>query len=167
MSPTPPFSPPAPAHRTGVAVARTHYANLPQSGIGYYRYSASERQYGTQQTVHTLVTLARLWVSFTIGDTASYPFGIGDMSFRDGRHMPPHKSHTDGKCADLRPVRKDRHHAPVSIHDPQYDREETERLVNLLRSNPNVGTILFNDTSIVGVRHWPGHNNHLHVHLKH
>jgi hypothetical protein len=38
--------------------------------------------------------------------------------------------------------------------------------VNLLRSNPNVETILFNDTSIAGVRQWVGHDNHLHVHFR-
>jgi hypothetical protein len=103
---------------------------------------------------------------FPIGDGASYPLGIGDMSFADGHHMDPHRSHIDGRSADMRPVRKDREPLPVTIFDPQYDREQTERLVNLFGSNPNVQTILFNDTSIAGVHQWVGHHNHLHIHFK-
>lgn len=157
--------PPVPRRRPDAPEA-PHYVPLQNAGLGYYSYSSPDRQYGTEQTVHTLESLARLWVMFTIGDGPSYPLGIGDMSFADGRHMDPHHAHTDGRCADIRPIRRDRRHLPITIFDAVYDREETERLVNLFRSNPNVQAILFNDTSIAGVRQWAGHDNHLHVHFR-
>jgi len=159
--------PPLPRPRPRTAPGRgPQYVQLPTRGLGYYVYSTSDRQYGTVEAVQTLLALARLWVMFPIGDGPSFPFGIGDMSFADGRPMNPHTSHRDGRSADIRPVRKDRLPHAVTIFDPQYDREETERLANLFLSNRNVQTVLFNDTSIAGVRQWVGHHNHLHVHFR-
>src|SRR5207245_7162602 len=45
--------------------------------------------------------------------------GIGDMSFRSGGAMPPHVSHTDGRCIDIRPLRTDGAAGPVQITDAQ------------------------------------------------
>jgi len=89
--------------------------------------------------------------------------GLGDISFENGGPMPPHVSHTDGTCVDLRPFRKDKKHAPVNIQDPDYDRDATRSLVAVLRAHQNVKQILFNDNEIQGVTSWPGHDNHLHV----
>src|SRR5215831_4814715 len=119
--------PPLPRPRPRTAPGRgPQYVQLPTRGLGYYVYSTSDRQYGTVEAVQTLLALARLWVMFPIGDGPSFPFGIGDMSFADGRPMNPHTSHRDGRSADIRPVRKDRLPHAVTIFDPQYDREETE-----------------------------------------
>jgi murein endopeptidase len=89
--------------------------------------------------------------------------GIGDISFASGGPMPPHSSHKDGRCIDIRPLRKDRRDVPVTIQDPAYDREATRALVASLRSHKNTKKILFNDTQIIGVTPWAGHDNHLHV----
>jgi hypothetical protein len=67
---------------------------------------------------------------------------------------------------DIRPVRKDRKHEPVTIHDPQYDREITRAMVGFLRKDPNLQVILFNDTTLAGVTYAKGHDNHLHVRFK-
>jgi penicillin-insensitive murein endopeptidase len=89
------------------------------------------------------------------------------MSYIDGRHMDPHAGHRDGKCVDIRPVRKDRLQKGVTYTDPQYDREETQRLVDAFRANnENVDRIFFNDSKIIGVHPWPGHHDHLHVHFR-
>ena len=147
--------------------SKSSYTQLPGVALGYYRYSANYRQYGTSDTIKCIMTVSRLWMQFAIGDTESYPFGIGDMSYADGRPMSPHASHRDGKAVDIRPIRKDRRQLPVSFTDSEYDREETQRLVNAFRAKKdNVDLIFFNDPQIVGVRQWPGHQNHLHVHFR-
>jgi len=92
-----------------------------------------------------------------------YPIGVGDMSFKDGHHMAPHISHKDGKCVDIRPLRKDHFNSPITIQSPDYDHDATELLVQALLANQNVHRILFNDLKIKGVTHWAGHDNHLHV----
>ncbi len=80
--------------------------------------------------------------------------------------MSPHHSHRDGREVDIRPLRKDQQPGPTNIHDPNYDRTATAVLVGLLLAHPNVHVILFNDATIKGVRHWEGHDNHLHVKMK-
>lgn len=135
---------------------------LPQmSGNGYYSYSPLGQQYGTQPTVDTIVRICRDWFR-----NQGCLVGIGDMSFPDGHRMAPHNSHKDGKCIDIRPLHKNRISGPVSIHSATYDQISTDLLVRALLAHSNVSKILFNDNKIHGVRHWPGHDNHMHVLMK-
>ena len=136
------------------------FSLLPQmSGTGYYAYSPMPRQYATEITIRTIADLCtqRRW------NGVIHQVGIGDMSFVSGGPMPPHVSHTDGKCVDIRPLRKDGQNLPVTVSDPQYDRDATRLLVSAFLAHKNVKKILFNDPQILGVTPWPGHDNHLHV----
>lgn len=136
---------------------------LPQvCGNGYYSYEPGNRQYGTSATIRTLIEVARTFL-FNMPDVE---IGIGDISFEKGGVMSPHASHQNGKNVDIRPLRKDKAHKPVTITDPQYDRELTRLLVESLRAHRNVKSILFNDTQIPGVQFYQGHHNHLHVNMK-
>jgi murein endopeptidase len=133
---------------------------LPQiSGAGFYAYSAVLRQYGTAATIQTLRDVGQ---SIAWNDS-SLTFGIGDLSFVDGGAMAPHASHKDGKCVDVRPLRKDRQRTPVNIHDSQYDRDGTRLVIASFLAHRNVKRILFNDVQIHGVTPWAGHDNHFHV----
>jgi len=144
-------------------VKRQGYLLLPQaSGNGYYPYSPMTRQYGSHDTVQSLVAVCRKF-------NEKYPdlkVGVGDMSFVDGTVMSPHKTHRNGRNADIRPVRTDGKMLPVTIDDDAYSRERTKVLVELLRADTNLKSILFNDTEITGVTRWDGHDNHLHVSMK-
>jgi hypothetical protein len=141
-------------------VKRHGYLLLPQvSGNGYYRYSTTDRQYGSEATVTTLVNVSKTFMQTFPG----VEVGIGDMSFANGAPMSPHKTHRNGRNADIRPIRADGKQKPVFIWEPDYSRERTKTLVELLRAETNVRSILFNDAAIAGVTHWEGHDNHLHV----
>ena len=144
-------------------IKRQGYTMLPQiSGNGYYPYSTMDRQFGTSATISTLVQVAKQFAQ-------KYPnlqIGIGDMSFANGAAMSPHKTHRNGRNADIRPLRTDGKMLPVQISDAVYSREFTKTLVELLRAQSNLSSILFNDASIPGVTHWEGHDNHLHVSMK-
>jgi hypothetical protein len=94
------------------------------------------------------------------------PVGIGDMSFANGAPMSPHKTHRNGRNADIRPIRTDGKQMPVSITDVEYSRDRTKALVSLFRADINLKSILFNDAHVAGVTHWEGHDNHLHVSMK-
>jgi penicillin-insensitive murein endopeptidase len=132
---------------------------LPQvCGNGYYSYSPSIRQYGTQETVDMIVQLAKDWQR-----NMHYEIGIGDMSYEHGGAMTPHHTHNKGLTVDVRPLRKDKRPAPVTISDAQYDRSSTSLLISSFLAHKNVKTILFNDHSISGVHSYAGHNNHFHV----
>lgn len=140
------------------------FVQLPQTGgIGYYSYSVAAEQFGTVETIKTLQEVAEQF-------HAARPdllIGIGDISFRDGHKMPPHKSHINGRNIDVRPLRKDGAKLPVEFTDKQkYDREATRLMAKLFLEHPNVKKIFFNDPNIEGVKPLAGHHNHLHVETK-
>jgi penicillin-insensitive murein DD-endopeptidase len=144
-------------------IVRHGYVLLPQiSGHGYYPYSTADRQYGTPATVKTLLDVCRKFVK----KFPNLKIGLGDMSFARGAVMSPHKTHRNGRNVDIRPLRTDGKQMPVAITDAEYSRERTKALVELLRSETNLKSILFNDAHIAGVAHWEGHDNHLHVSMK-
>jgi penicillin-insensitive murein endopeptidase len=141
-------------------IKRQGYIQLPQAASNnYYPYSTSDRQFATPATVQTLLSVAAQFAK----EFPGLKIGIGDMSFVHGTPMSPHKTHRNGRNADIRPIRTDGKALPVKISDLVYSRERTKRLVEILRANQNVASILFNDTAIPGVKSWVGHDNHLHV----
>ena len=80
--------------------------------------------------------------------------------------MKEHHTHRDGREIDIRPLRTDKKNLPVTIFDSHYSRDLTKVLVENLVAHGNVKGVLFNDSQIKGVTPWPGHNNHLHLHIK-
>ena len=144
-------------------IVRQGYVLLPQiSGNGYYSYSTVDRQYGTTATMKTLVEVCQRFMK----KFPDLKVGIGDMSFANGAVMSPHKTHRNGRNADIRPLRADGKHSPITITDAQYSRERTKALVELFRAETNFKSILFNDSQIAGVTPFEGHDNHLHVSMK-
>jgi peptidoglycan hydrolase-like protein with peptidoglycan-binding domain len=136
---------------------------LPQvSGEGYYSYSAADRQWGTSACIKTLQDIATgfRW------NLPAVQIAIGDISFAKGGTMSPHGTHKAGLHVDLRPLRADAKHLPVTIADTAYSREYTKLLVQAFQAHKNVKSILFNDTKSAGVTPWAGHDNHLHVTMK-
>ncbi len=134
---------------------------LKEDGEGHYSYSSSRsRQYGTEETMRSLDNLVAAW-------EAKYPdgprIGIGDISNEGGGKMKPHKTHQKGTNVDMRPLRTDGLERPVVISDKRYSRVYTSELVKLLLADPNVRSVLFNDTAIPGVIWWEHHDNHLHI----
>jgi peptidoglycan hydrolase-like protein with peptidoglycan-binding domain len=144
-------------------IKRQGYSLLPQaSGNGYYPYSSMDRQYGTPATVASLVRICKEFQK-------KYPdlqVGVGDMSFVSAAEMTPHKTHRNGRNADLRPLRDDGKMLPVTMSDARYSRARTKTLVEIIRADANFKSVLFNDVAIIGVTHWAGHDNHLHVSMK-
>jgi hypothetical protein len=135
------------------------FSLLPQvSGNGYYPYSGSDRQWGTQAAIDAIVAACTSFFA-----EQQVEAGVGDISFEGGGPMPPHKAHQAGREADFRPLRKDKKPQPVTIQDVMYSRELTAALVQALQNTGRIAKILFNDTSIPGVTPFEGHDNHLHV----
>jgi Penicillin-insensitive murein endopeptidase len=136
---------------------------LPQlGGCGYISYSPRDRQFGTKKTIETIMQLAS---DYFINEGVEIQ--IGDMSFESGATMSPHSTHKDGKCMDIRPMRKDKKHIPINISQDQYDKSATELFVKVLLAHENVKKVLFNDSTIGGVHWCKGHDNHLHVTFHH
>jgi hypothetical protein len=128
---------------------------------GSYTYSSADRQYGSSAMIQLLLEVAAQL------HRAGLVYGIGDISFEQGGTMNPHKTHTTGQHADLRPIRNDGAQAPTSVGDPTYSREGTRVLVEALLGNAAVNQILFSDEpNIRGVKNYAGHHNHLHIRVR-
>lgn len=145
-----------------VSSDNTSLIQLPKSGNGYYVYTTSDKLWGTKECINSITAAAK-----SFKDNHNITIGIGDISFGDKREMFPHKSHRKGLNIDIRPLRKDGKHLPISIHDKDhYSQELTKALVEILQNDSNLKSILFNDSGISGVKQWAGHHNHLHVSFK-
>lgn len=131
-------------------------------GHGLYVYTKSGKLHGTPATIASVQKLAR-----EISGSLGVEIGVGDISLELGGKMPGHNSHRKGTDVDIRPLRADGKHLPVTINDAKsYSRDRTKKVVEALRKDPNLKVILFNDRNISGVKSYDGHDNHLHVRFK-
>jgi penicillin-insensitive murein endopeptidase len=137
------------------------FIQLPASGPGFESYTTASRRWGRPELVYGLERAAARWVA-----QRRDRMGIGDMSLANGGHFPPHSSHRLGRDVDLALVRVDGRELPVSIHDAQYSRLWTGRMLALLRQEIPTGSVLFNDQGLPGVTRFPGHDDHVHLSLR-
>ncbi|MEG4453343.1 penicillin-insensitive murein endopeptidase [Microcoleus sp. N9_A1] len=135
---------------------------MPSVGPGFECYGILEKRFGRLEVIQALRHVCSQWAkAFPNGPR----IGIGNISFAGGGLMPPHVSHQQGVDVDLAPVANTEEEIPLTWNHPKYSRQRTQKLVDLLRSNPilDIRAILFNDPDITGVEPWQGHDNHLHV----
>lgn len=130
------------------------------SGKGFYSYARADRQFAGDALLAALRDVGQRLAR------AGLEYGVGDLSFEQGGTMKPHKTHTAGRHADLRPIRNDAAHSPTDINAPSYSRDSTRILVEALQAQSSIDQILFNDREIAGVKQWPAHDNHLHVRVR-
>jgi len=138
------------------------FEQMPSAGPGFECYGVVEKRFGRLEVIQALKHVCSEWVkAFPNGPR----IGIGNISFAQGGLMPPHVSHQQGVDVDLAPVASTEEEIPLTWENPKYSRQRTQKLVDLLRSNPilDIRTILFNDPDVTGVEPWQGHDNHLHV----
>ena len=141
---------------------RSLFAQMPKEGKGFYCYGPEQKRYGLPEVVRAIARISEQWQQ-------TYPqgprIGVGNISLQGGGVMPPHKSHQKGIDIDLRLVASTAREIGMTWRSPEYSRERTQALVNLIRNNSglNVRTILFNDPNVKGVAPWEGHEDHLHV----
>ncbi|MBY0240387.1 MAG: penicillin-insensitive murein endopeptidase [Burkholderiaceae bacterium] len=126
-----------------------------QRGIDRFRTYAA--QFAHTKLLSLILFVEREWQALD-----SRKFGVGNISIANGLPFG-HKSHMKGLEVDVRPLRKDGQHAPVSYTDPEYDRAATSQLIALFRAHA-VGPFLifFNDLKITGVIPLRKHDDHFH-----
>lgn len=143
------------------------YFMLPQAPeeAGYYVYGTPGRgafHYAHPSMMSMLLFVEREWASID-----HRKFGIGNISLADGPDNEDHSSHVNGQQVDVRAIRKDGEHFPVTWQQAAYDRDATAKLIHIFFSHPLTKTILFNDVTIhPGLKAWKGHDNHFHVDIR-
>lgn len=86
----------------------------------------------------------------------------GDASHGEKIKFPPHSTHRDGTCVDIRPMRKGEFEdTPLTYHHDQYDRETTQNLITMMKEM-GASKVIFNDPEIEASRR-KKHDNHIHV----
>ncbi len=139
----------------GAVAAQTPGAATPPSG---------EHQFGQPETIELLLAMAKKW-----NETGAPQLGIGDISMRDLADFRGHLKtgdHKTGLGIDIRPMRKDGRGEGVRWDDPAYDRETTQRLVDMLNETGQVERIVFGDPQLKGTIVYRGLDDHLHITVK-
>lgn len=144
------------------------YFMLPQAPeeAGYYVYGTPGG--GAFQFAHPSMMSVILFVEREWAAIDSRQFGVGNISLAGGPKNKDHSSHQDGLQVDIRPMRKDGLHLPVTWHQTdEYDKDATAALISVFFSHPLVTQVLFNDTSVHPcVKPWEHHDDHFHVGIK-
>jgi hypothetical protein len=146
------------------------YFMLPQApeDAGYYVYGQlhGRSSNGTFQYAHSSMMTAILRVEREWQAMDSRKFGVGDISLADGLANTDHASHKSGLDVDVRPMRKDGLHLPVTWGDAEYDHDATAKLIGLFLLHSRVELVYFNGPGIAFVTPLKGHDNHFHVKLR-
>lgn len=142
------------------------YFILPQAPeqSAYYVYgtpAGGAGQYAHPALMSLILTVEHRWQGMD-----ARKFGVGNISLADGTYFSGHGGHRDGLNVDVRPLRKDGKKIPVRWSDKQYDRDATEKLIDLFWSVGVVRTLYFNDLSIANVKFAARHDDHFHVDVK-
>lgn len=142
------------------------YFMLPQApeDAGYYVYGTpvdGAGQYADPVLLSVIFFVERHWQT-----TEKRKFGVGNISQAGGIIYGKHSSHKDGLQMDIRALRADGLHLPVTRFDRQYDQQATKRLIEIFYSHPAVKKILFNDKDIPRVQYWLNHDDHFHVDIR-
>lgn len=140
---------------------------LPQAPeeASYYTYGTPI--HGRGQYAHPCMLSFLFDLEFRWGLIDGRKLGFGNISLANRTNFPDHGTHKHGLDVDIRPLRKDGRHIPVRYRNSAYDQIATRRLVDLIWQNGRVRLVLFNDPSIPRVRRALGHDNHLHISIKH
>lgn len=140
-----------------------HFFMLPQApeDAGYYVYGTpgnGAAQYAHPAMMTLLFMVEREWALID-----NRKFGVGNISIAGGGDFG-HKSHRKGLELDVRPLRKDGLHLPVSYLSHDYDAGATESLIQVFRACSAAPLLVFfNDNRIHGAHPLAGHDNHFHV----
>jgi penicillin-insensitive murein endopeptidase len=146
------------------------YFMLPQApeDAGYYVYgkingkpSQGAFQYAPPSMLTAILQVEREWQAV---DTRR--FGIGDISLAGGLANRDHKSHKSGLEVDVRPLRKDGLHLPVTWSQAEYDHDATAKLIELFHTYAPISLVYFNGPGIPFVTKMIKHDDHFHVKLR-
>src|SRR5205085_2340155 len=153
-----PIGPPNPGGDPNIVV------QLAPQGAGYVLFNReASAAYGRPELVGFLQKVAAEWAARHPG----HELVIADMSLRGGGPFPSHGGdHQDGREVDIWPVTNNGDAEPTNIYAPNYSRELTVELINLIKQTAPTAVVYFDDPPLVAnglVRATLDHNNHMHV----
>ncbi|HEX8338628.1 MAG TPA: penicillin-insensitive murein endopeptidase, partial [Pyrinomonadaceae bacterium] len=153
-----PIGPSNPGNDPGIV------AQLAAEGPGYLLFNREvNKAYGRPEFVELIREVAAEW-------SRRYPdlkLVVTDLSLRGGGPFPEHGGdHQDGREVDIWPVTNNGQAEPTNIYAPNYSRQLTTELINLIREVNPSAVVYFDDPPLVAaglVRATLDHNNHMHI----
>ncbi|HEX3559285.1 MAG TPA: penicillin-insensitive murein endopeptidase [Pyrinomonadaceae bacterium] len=138
-------------------------APLAAEGPGYTVFNHdTSHAYGRPATIEFVQSVAAAWAM----RHPDLKLVVADISRQGGGPFPPHLDHQDGREVDIWPVTNNGVAEPTNIFAPNYSRDLTTELINLIKqTNPNAA-VYFDDPSLVAAglaRSTLDHNNYMHV----
>jgi hypothetical protein len=82
-----------------------------------------------------------------------------------GRDILGHRSHHEGTCVDIRPLRKDDEYDPTQIRSSNYDRQKTAAFIRMAKDY-GATKRFFNDSKLIKqglTERQAGHDDHIHI----
>ncbi|HWS89206.1 MAG TPA: penicillin-insensitive murein endopeptidase [Pyrinomonadaceae bacterium] len=139
---------------------------LAAEGPGYVVFNRqAEHAYGRPELVELLRAVAAEWHK----RHPDIKLVVGDLSLRGGGNFPSHGGdHQDGREADVWPLTTNGQPEPTNIFAPNYSRQLTTELIQLINQMNPRAVVYFDDPPLVSaglVRATLDHNNHMHVWL--
>jgi tetratricopeptide (TPR) repeat protein/energy-coupling factor transporter ATP-binding protein EcfA2 len=153
-----PIGPPNPGNDSNI------FAQLAPQGTGYVLFNRDASvAYGRPELINLLQKVSAAWAASHPG----HDLVIADMSLRGGGPFPSHGGdHQDGREVDIWPATNNSDPEPTNIYAPNYSRELTVELINLIKQTAPTAVVYFDDPPLVTsglVRATLDHNNHMHV----
>jgi tetratricopeptide (TPR) repeat protein/energy-coupling factor transporter ATP-binding protein EcfA2 len=153
-----PIGPPNPGHDPAIN------AQLAPAGPGYVLFNGNaSNAYGRPELVTLVRAVAARWAE----RHPDRKLVVADLSRAGGGPFPEHGfDHQDGREADIWPPTNNGFAEPTNIYAPNYSRELTTELINLIRQTNPAAVVYFDDPALVAagtVQATLDHTNHMHV----
>ena len=137
---------------------------LAAEGPGYMLFNRlTENAYGRAELIDLVSKVAAEWAE----RHPDLKLIVGDLSLRGGGPFLAHGGdHQDGREADIWPVTNTGQPEPTNTYAPNYSRELTSELIQIIRQMNPRAVVYFDDPQLVSVGAMNSsldHNNHLHV----
>jgi tetratricopeptide (TPR) repeat protein len=154
-----PIGPPNPGNDPEIVT------QLAPDGQGYVVFKP-DAAYGRPELIGLLQKVAAQWAARHPGQKLV----VADMSLRGGGPFPAHGGdHQDGREADIWPATNNGEAEPTNIYAPNYSRDLTVELINLIKQTSPTAVVYFDDPPLVAsglVKATLDHNNYMHVLLQ-
>jgi len=162
-------------HRWLQAKNAPRWQIMPDSNasIGFVNFeredTSDNHDFGTSWLHDAILSIAKdFQTSFRASNPSAAPFAINNVSLPHGGDTHAHAGHETGLMGDVLLPRNDGDFGGITWFRAEYDQKATRALIESIRKNKLVRSVLFNDPALIdeGICSFaPGHDNHIHFEI--
>ena len=141
--------------------------------IGFVNFeredTSDNHDFGTSWLSDAILSIANdFQTSFRASNPNTAPFAINNVSLPHGGDTHIHAWHETGLMCDVLLPKKDGDFGGTTWFKAEYDQKATRALIESIRKNKLVRSILFNDPDLIAAglcSRSSGHDNHIHFEI--